>query len=57
MCSFNRMVDCMDGNCNTCGWNPKVASERIKEWNRERNNKKSEKVFYEDLRMEQQEQM
>lgn len=31
-CEYNRMIDCTENKCNECGWNPKVAAERIKEW-------------------------
>ena len=35
-CKFNKMIDCMEHKCDKCGWNPEVARERIKEWERER---------------------
>lgn len=31
-CPFNAMLDCPPGeahNCKKCGWNPKVAEERL----------------------------
>lgn len=36
-CQFNKCVDCMEQDkCWKCGWNPEVARERIKEWERQR---------------------
>lgn len=31
-CKFNKRIDCMECKCNSCGWNPDVARERIKAW-------------------------
>lgn len=36
-CRFNKMVDCESRMCWQCGWNPNVASIRIKDWLRRRN--------------------
>lgn len=29
-CTFNKMIDCREENCEFCGWNPKVKAQRIK---------------------------
>lgn len=34
-CRFNKLIDCLENNCvmcNSCGWNPVVAKERVNEW-------------------------
>lgn len=36
-CTFNKMIDCTERKkCNQCGWNPKVAAERLREWKKNR---------------------
>ena len=39
-CPFNKMVDCKEGSCAACGWNPTVASQRIVDWHMKRKSKK-----------------
>ena len=28
VCKYNEGVDCFDGKCESCGWNPEVAKKR-----------------------------
>lgn len=29
LCKYNENVECREGNCLKCGWNPKVAKKRL----------------------------
>lgn len=35
LCIHNKGVNCSERNCESCGWNPKIAEERATEWRKQ----------------------
>lgn len=45
VCPHNDEIDCDNEQCNTCGWNPKVARRRLREMTHGKGKLSSDKKF------------